>query len=537
MMDNIPKSPLLETDDGQIFALITGARGCLGYSIASRLLDEFLISSTSSLNKKLTLIICTRSLAQAQSSIIHLRAHLLKFLRSSQFAEQHRSWGVLIGKHYDWQDYFQRVRLIGVEVDLCDLRSIYMLADKLVNGLKEDYDYLDTDRNKHSLNSEENTFRTPSKTHQDVSVAQGCKGSDGIFRLPRIDVVIFTAGIGGWTGIDLYLSTKAFLFDTFEAVTRPNYNISRVGAQVKPQKTDGARNDPKSSAQFSTSGVKGLEEPPLGEVFCSNVFGHYLLAHELMPLLSQPGTSTSQYGGKIIWVSSIANFHDSFSFDDFQGLKSLAPYESSKRLIDLLVLPCEKSSVKLPAESFFDVSCTISGRKKYSPANAHPDNQRLVKPKNYVIHPGIFASDIMPLHFILALACKLIFYLVRWFGSPWHTINPYNAAIAPVRLALVDNEELNKMRESDPSMLKWGSATDSWGNAKIKKTEVPGWGWDGNVDTQPDAEMMQGRLRGSGDLRRETIEDFERLSARCWKYMEELRDEWEAVLGLKGSEV
>lgn len=65
------------------------------------------------------------------------------------------------------------------------------------------------------------------------------------------------------------------------------------------------------------------------------------------------------------------------------------------------------------------------------------------------------------------------------------------------------------------------------------RTEVPGWGFDGTVEGVTDAERRIGRRKGAVDVTRETREEFEVDGANAWRAMEELRVQWEEVLGVK----
>lgn len=521
--------PLVETDDGHLYVLVTGARGYLGYGIATRLSDEFLNLTKNSPEKTLTLILCTRSSSQSHHTISRIRTHLETYVKSSPFADQKRAEAKAQASQYRWEDLLQRVFFLGVEADFCDIKSIYSLADKLVNDSVKCQSFSDKNVIKSSFNDSP-LVRDVNQASNDTEKNFISEASKSLHRLPRIDAIVFTAGVGGWTGVSLSSLFKELLSSPMEAITRPKFNISRVGALAKPQSSYKTRKESKKIAPLYGDNEPHSNEPPLGEVFSSNIFGQYLLAHELMPLLSRPSKSDSQYGGKIIWVSSIANFSNSFSLDDFQGLRSLAPYESSKRLMDLLILPSEIPFVNIRAASFFDVSCTMSGRGKNNQALFDQSNLKPVRPRNYVVHPGIFQSKILPVPFIVALICKLIFYITRWLGSPWHTIDPYTAAIAPVKIALANYEILD---EIGSTRVKWGSATDSAGNAMIRKTEVPDWGIDGNIVT---GEMNDGRKIGSEIVSKDSIRAFELLSAECWKNMEELREQWETTLEMKPSE-
>lgn len=172
----------------------------------------------------------------------------------------------------------------------------------------------------------------------------------------------------------------------------------------------------------------------------------------------------------------------------------------------------------------------MSGRR-FTSEEADSSNTILVKPRNYLVHPGIFVSEIMPLNFIIVAICKLVFYIARWIGSPWHTIDPYKAAIASVCLVLTESEKLEEIEEHGTAKVKWGSATNSSGIEKFVKTEVPGWGWDGHIDSVIDENKLRGRKRDAVPLRSEAKEDFELSGGQCWKLMEDLRHEWETVLG------
>lgn len=262
----------------------------------------------------------------------------------------------------------------------------------------------------------------------------------------------------------------------------------------------------------------------LGEVFCANVFGHYLFAHAVLPLLSrEPGSTVPR--GRIIWESSIEPTWRCLSLDDFQGLKSKGAYESSKRLTDVLALTSSLPSTKPYSDSYLSVSPSLPNK-----------TQRATSPKMYLAHPGVVCSTIFPLNAFLFFWYKLTMYLARLLGSPWHTVTAYNGACAMVWLALATEEEL---AAKGGQHAKWGSSCDRCGNMAIKKTEVEGWGWDGKVedrealakdDSTGVLRKMVGRRRDAVDLTEEKRAAFEELGVHCWKEMERLRDEWEARL-------
>lgn len=429
----------------------------------------------------------------------------------------------------------QRVHFIGVEADLCDLTSVYALADKLVNGTVGSPDATTMDGLKLPHGSPGTASYSPDVQQDPWALSQkpgsiGAQRSWGWglseLRLPRLDVIILSAGMGGWTGLDWWNAVKTVLFDTVQAVTWPTYKLSDVGALTKPQSTfKSAKTSDDDEEKQPLLSEKTPDEPPLGLVFCSNIFGHYILAHELMPLLSVPETPTSTSGGKIILISSVEGLESTFSISDIQGLRAPHPYESSKRLLDVMALSSELPSVSRIAAPFFDASKPTTAVRSTHAAT--------VKPKIYLSHPGIFASEIFPLPWILVAIYKWVFLVARWLGSPWHPIEPYKAAVAPVWLALTSNSTLEEMESCGARKSKWGSATDASGNERVMKTEVEGWGWNGELGTEIAGERLVGRNRDARPLTREAKEDFEVLGGKCWGKMEELRGEWEGILGVR----
>ncbi|KUJ21785.1 uncharacterized protein LY89DRAFT_608282 [Mollisia scopiformis] len=535
--------PPWETSDSQLFALITGANSGLGYSIAARMIDEFITTPGTSPKKHLILILCTRSPMKTRFTISRLRAHLRKQADYSPYAAKQRAKMEEQGAEYKWEDTVQRVHLVGVEADLCNLKSVYALADKLVNGTVGSPDATTMDGLKlphgspgtqsYSKDIQQDTWALSQKPGSIGAQRAWGWGLSGL-RIPRLDAVILTAGIGGWKegwrGLDWPLAIKTVLFDTIEAVTWPTYKLADIGAVVKSQLSSNSESSVSEDTQPLLDNQQKVVEPPLSSVFCSNVFGHYILAHELMPLLSRPASSASTSGGKIVWVSSVESLEEQFSLDDIQGLKSTHPYESSKRLIDYISLTSELPSVQRISAPYFDPSNTTTASKE----NQAIPKISLVRPKMYLTHPGIFASDIMPLPGFLVFIYKLVFYFVRWIGSPWHPIDPYKAAVAPAWIALTDPDALDDMDGHGLAKHKWGSATDTGGEERVMKTEVPGWGWNGEIG-EIDAEKRKGRKRSTADATKESREDFEITGAKCWSEMEKLRVEWESILGVKGS--
>ncbi|KAL1875856.1 3-keto-steroid reductase [Diaporthe australafricana] len=451
------------------FALVTGANSGVGLGICQRLIDEFL--ATRSLTSHLVLIPTTRDTRKSNETTALLRKHLLKTASSPK----------LQARGATPADTTARVHILSLQLDLCDLTTVHNAAAQLVDGMVP----LD--------------------------------GHDGGVRIPRLDTVIFNAGIGGWTGFDwLKLAHNLVTAGIAQALTWPTFKVANAGATVNPlpqqKQADGGNND-KDNA------------PVVGQLFCANVFGHYLFGHAILPLLGrrqeEGGDDADNIPpGRLIWEGSIEASHEHFRLDDLQAVRTRAAYESTKRLTDLLVLTAE-----LPG-----------ARPHSAPYWRLPDQS---PPRVYLCHPGIVVTTILPLPFVLHYLWTFAAYVARWVGSPWHTITSYNAAAAMVWLALAAQGTLDA---AGAGAVKWGSACDIRGNALVKKTEVDGWGWEGRVGSLDDNDTdigvlrkTKGRKSGSVAVTEETRAAFEERGALCWREMERLRAEWEARMNEAGS--
>ena len=320
--------------------------------------------------------------------------------------------------------------------------------------------------------------------------------------LPKLDVAILNAGYGGIIGVDWLKAIWAIMTNFPYCVTYPDFNINGVGFKTKSQ----------------TSQTQGENiESPLGTVFCSNVFGHYLLAHQLTPLLSKSskiGTGClEQRIGRIIWISSLEGYASTFDAADIQGLAAPSAYKSSKRLTDILTLTSTLSS---------------NGEHVANLLSPPSTSKTGTQPKMYLSHPGICATSFVPLPLILYYLMTLVFYLARWVGSPWHTVTSYKGACAPVWLALAFQEDLDELEAG--GQCKWGSCVNRSGRDSVMKTEVEGWGVRGRVETL-DQKTLGGRRRGVQDVNEKEREQFEELGKGCWEQMEALRGEWEKRMG------
>lgn len=350
--------------------------------------------------------------------------------------------------------------------------------------------------------------------------------------IPHLDAIILNAGAIGIVGLNWPQAIWCVLIDLVDQMTWPSFKITAVGLVTKPQ--------------LPPVNGRHIPEPPLGEVFCANLFGHYLLTHWLMPLLHS--CPAQQSPGKVIWISSVECAAVHFDSSDLQGLRSPKAYEHSKRLTDLLALTAHNQpSTARYVNSFLDPTL---GPSLYMVANDNLSKSPLssssssTPPEIHLIQPGVCVTSMVPLHWIMQLAFILAAYLSRLLGSPWAVVQAYNGAQAISWLTLSDATEieLHKTQNDDGATgvedvgaaVKWGAATDRRGRLSVRKTEVEGWGLDGSG--QPYVEGWWGGNRGWGRRRDaieatpEHVDRFVESGTAVWREMEILRDQWETRL-------
>ncbi|KAI9375308.1 hypothetical protein BJX61DRAFT_494637 [Aspergillus egyptiacus] len=327
---------------------------------------------------------------------------------------------------------------------------------------------------------------------------------------PKLDAIVLNAGIGGWTGLNWPLAIWTVCTDLIHAVSWPSYKIAPAGLIT--------------GNQTSTLADK---EPRLGTIFCANVFGHYMLAHNVMPLLHRSGSPNGP--GRVIWVSSLEATPKFLNPDDIQGLHTLAPYESSKALTDVLSLTSNLPSTAPWVTSFY------SANEQNTSTDTDRTTDSQTAPNTYLSHPGICGTGIIPLAAPLFYAMMMSFWLARLLGSPWHTISTYMGACAPVWLALSKQSDLDAAegpyQRQGGGRAKWGSSTSRCGANRSVSTELEGWGYGGVVGPAIlDEDRSRRRKRGAADLTAEEKEKFEELGRKCWRQMEELRKAWDGIL-------
>ena len=318
-------------------------------------------------------------------------------------------------------------------------------------------------------------------------------------RNQHLDAVVWNAGIAGWSGLNYPKATWDILTSMVQATTYPEFMICDVGLMTGEQLP--------SHGQSHT-----FPGPKLGQVFTANVFGHYMLTHWLAPLMD--GET------RIIWASSVSATPRTFDIEDIQGIRSLSAYESSKRLTDLLVISSNLPSTRPQVESFLPFGSPAAGTRV--------DSRE--RPQMYITHPGVIATSISGVNWFISLCMLAVMYISRWIGSPWHPVTPYKGAVSTVFAALAPPSQLADLERREGKG-KWGSATDVFGNERVVRTEIEGWGFGGEIGSVPSGSIAAKR-RGYKQTTKEMREDFEEAGKRVWREMEDLRVEWEKRLGM-----
>ncbi|KAI8639728.1 hypothetical protein BD408DRAFT_420990 [Parasitella parasitica] len=176
-------------------------------------------------------------------------------------------------------------------------------------------------------------------------------------------------------------------------------------------------------ADVTMQPVGEINADGMGKVFAANVFGHYIMIRELESLLSKSGD------GRVIWTSSITACSSSFDIDDWQGIKSQEPYESSKWACDMIAIA---SSERFQKENNPITSFTTS--------------------------PGVVASDIGGLPAWVCTARIFLHYFMRLCGVSSQNVTAYNGAIAEVYAALEPVSRLSFLSRYNSLTNRWGKA-------------------------------------------------------------------------------
>ncbi|TRM68592.1 hypothetical protein BD626DRAFT_482223 [Schizophyllum amplum] len=252
-------------------------------------------------------------------------------------------------------------------------------------------------------------------------------------RYPYISHLILNAGVASFRSIDyLAVARQLFTRGPLDVVTHPDFNIENVG-------------------ETSADG--------LGWVWQCNVFGHYVLARLLEPLLLSPAYPDD---ARVIWTSSGEGNPARYDPDDWQLTKTQRSYASSKYQIQLVAGALDRKSLE------------AGGSKRA---------------RHLVSDPGVCYTRVAAAltNIVLETIQYWLYFVARFFGSPVHTITAYRASIANVHLALVSLAYLTFWKPSEDQEggkglvsqgyhpLIFHARTGRWGDELVGPTEVQGW--------------------------------------------------------------
>lgn len=250
-------------------------------------------------------------------------------------------------------------------------------------------------------------------------------------RYPKIDYLFFNACLALYDGIDW----NQALIDSFKSPLK----AFTYGAFKKQRKSV-------------------ITDDGMGNVFQANVFTPWFMIRRMVTSprdVSMDKLDTPSYklqpllgkGSKVFWVSSVTadlvgtNEIQTDFIEDVEFLNVKESYEASKREIDLL----------------------------------HHATARLLRDKygvlSFLVQPGIFKSTTFSptLNIFTYFGMLLAFYFCRLVGSKYHTIDPWTAAYAFVKLATdLESDKLDLY-------YKYGSATNWKGDEYLLKENVIGY--------------------------------------------------------------
>ncbi|KAJ3119486.1 hypothetical protein HK098_005399 [Nowakowskiella sp. JEL0407] len=199
----------------------------------------------------------------------------------------------------------------------------------------------------------------------------------------------------------------------------------------------------------------------IGMSFMANVLGHYIILRELEGLLH-----TTEYGeARVMWVGSTTGIPKYFNVNDIHCLHGDHPYESSKRLLDLLIL---KLSPMYRLQIPFSDSNKLIG-------NTH----KVTSPIHmFSTSPGAVATNIVGLP-IPSFLFLLAFLVMRLCGLPGSNGTAFYAAT--VYLYLANHAEIAELSTA----IKYESSVSRFGRMFVTRDEIIR-----NDQTEKEGEMV-----------------------------------------------
>ncbi|KII96003.1 hypothetical protein PLICRDRAFT_170589 [Plicaturopsis crispa FD-325 SS-3] len=296
--------------------------------------------------------------------------------------------------------------------------KLYALLDKEIDRLRRqpDYDgYADSFRPNVAI---EVHYLDLGIMHTVFQFADAIKA-----KYPYVSHMVFNAGLASFSGIDWLAAIKQIAMTPITAVTTPNFHLQHAG-------------------EMSVDG--------LGWVWQCNLFGHYALFRALDELLRR---APPNIGARVIWTTSLDAQPGFYELDDWQLIKTHHSYGGSKYQMDLIATHLDRLALKSSGPTV----------------------------RHILSEPGTVTTNIQKalIGDFLDWVKEAIFYLVRWLGSPHHTVTPYKSAIAVVHLCLISLAFVPSPfnpSNSIPRPIRFSSqAIGLLGVERVGTTEVKEW--------------------------------------------------------------
>lgn len=223
-------------------------------------------------------------------------------------------------------------------------------------------------------------------------------------RFTHLDYIFFNSSHSQMGGIDYWQATKDFFTNPIRAFT--------VGT-------------------FKIQGVARKSGDGMGATFEANVFAPYFLVQHIKESLLHPGS-------RLIWISTSISLPEFFDPNDIGIEKSEHSYECSKYELELLHQATYKQLYEKDGI------------------------------QSWLLQPGVFKSTtfVPTMNIFMYISMLVMFYICRWFGSPYHCIYPELASNAPIWCALKADPKVDSMG------IKYGSSTSRLGSERLMRSNV-----------------------------------------------------------------
>ncbi|KAF9041935.1 3-keto sterol reductase [Hymenopellis radicata] len=250
---------------------------------------------------------------------------------------------------------------------------------------------------------------------------------------PYISHLICNAGNASYDRISWTLLLKQMLTDPFSIVSRPAFNLHVTGERS----------------------VDGL-----GWMFQANLFSHYVMYRELVPLLKYT------HGSRVMWTTSTNACAHGFSLDDWQLTETQQPYELVKFETEMFAAILDEAAVR--------------------------DSDLI---RHIIMHPGISQTGISAklTGAVLRVLQVQLCYLVRILfisyqrctdvyrrvsrAQKYHMVTPYLASVSAISATLIPLSAIPSLRSESGAYLPvvFESMINRWGYPRVEVNQSRFW--------------------------------------------------------------